>query len=169
VIKVDVTAHLSQDGRPPKGNAVEDSIKQCVADAVEGSFDEYPRHLRRMLRLRGTRLAEDSQVFDTYREVRFSFGLPAELFPADNGGLQLLVNLLAGDMFPMQVRDCRWSNVRVLTVELPPALRDVAVTVFRAESHDIAAIRTVFGLTEARPLLAFSLKPRVGPMPWRTA
>ena len=119
MITVTALAHLSRDGKPPSGNAIEASIKQCVADAVEGSFDEYPQHLKNMLRLRATRIRDESRRSDTYQEVQFSFGLPLELFPIDSGGLQFLVNLLAGDMFPSQVLDCEWSNVRVLSIELP--------------------------------------------------
>ena len=119
---------------------MEASINQCVADAVEGSFDEYPRHLQSMLRLRGRRIADDSKEFGTYREIRFSFGLPAEMFPVDSGGLQLLVNLLAGDMFPTEVLGCQWSDVRVLTVDLPLELRERAVSVFRRNAHTLDGI-----------------------------
>ena len=163
MIVVGVSAHLSQDNRPPSEDAIEASIKQCVSDAVEGSFDEYPRHLQSMLRLRGRRISDDSTAFGTYREIRFSFGLPDEMFPVDSGGLQLLVNLLAGDMFPTEVQGCQWTNVRVHTVELPPELREHAVRSFRKKNaHTIDAIRSLFRLSDDRPLLAFSLKPRVG-------
>ena len=141
---------------------MEASINQCVADAVEGSFDEYPRHLQSMLRLRGRRITDDSKEFGTYREIRFSFGLPAEMFPVDSGGLQLLVNLLAGDMFPTEVLGCQWSDVRVLTVDLPLELRERAVRSFRRNAHTLDGIRAAFRLPRNRPLLAFSLKPRVG-------
>jgi ribulose 1,5-bisphosphate carboxylase large subunit-like protein len=162
VIIVSASAHLSQAGRPPSEDAVEASINQCVSDAVEGSFDEYPRHLQSMLRLRGRRIADDSKEFPTHREIRFSFGLPADMFPVDSGGLQLLVNLLAGDMFPTEVLGCRWSNVRVHTVELPLELHELAVRSFRRNAHTVDAIRSSFRLPAKRPLLAFSLKPRVG-------
>lgn len=162
MIIVSASAHLSQDGRPPSEDAVEASINQCVSDAVEGSFDEYPRHLQPMLRLRGRRISDDSKESVTYREIRFSFGLPAEMFPVDSGGLQLLVNLLAGDMFPTEVLGCRWSDVRVLTVDLPLELRERAVRTFRRHAHTVDGIRAAFQLSAERPLLAFSLKPRVG-------
>lgn len=163
MITVTALAHLSRDGKPPSGNAVEASIKQCVADAVEGSFDEYPQHLKNMLRLRATRIRDESRRSDTYQEVQFSFGLPLELFPIESGGLQFLVNLLAGDMFPSQVLDCEWSNVRVLSIELPQQMTDQAIHLFRdGHANTIDAIRVKFRLTEYRPLLAFSLKPRVG-------
>ena len=84
------------------------------------------------------------------------------MFPVDSGGLQLLVNLLAGDMFPTEVLGCRWSNVRVHTVELPLELHELAVRSFRRSAHTIDAIRCSFRLPARRPLLAFSLKPRVG-------
>lgn len=134
-----------------------------MADAVEGSFDEYPQHLKNMLRLRATRIRDESRKYDKYQEVQFSFGLPLELFPIESGGLQFLVNLLAGDMFPSQVLDCEWSNVRVLSIELPEEMTGQAIRLFRAgHANTIDAIREKFQLAEYRPLLAFSLKPRVG-------
>lgn len=111
LVKVSVSARLSQNGKPPSGNAVEASINQCVADAVEGSFDEYPRHLKKLARLRATRLSDHVEEGEVDSEVVFSFGLPAELFPVDKGGLQLLVSFLAGDIFPSEVQGCKWSGI----------------------------------------------------------
>jgi ribulose 1,5-bisphosphate carboxylase large subunit-like protein len=164
VIVITASAHLSKDGKPPSGNAVESSIQQCVADAVEGSFGEYPKHLRPLLRLRATRIRDESRRHETYQDVQFSFGLPSEMFPVDYGGLQFLVNLLAGDMFPSRVLDCEWSNARVLSIELPTEMRDQAIASFRERAaNTIDTIRSTFKLPGNRPLLAFSLKPRVGP------
>ena len=163
MIEVTASAKLSKNGRAPSGNTVEASIQQCVADAVEGSFDEYPRHLQHMLRLRGKRIRDETRRFETHVEVTFSFGLPTELFPVGNGGLQHLVNVLAGDMFPSQVLDCQWSDVRVLSIELPPGMSSQAISSFRdSRANTIDDIRAAFKLPENRPLLAFSLKPRVG-------
>jgi len=163
-VEVTVSARLSDHGRAPDGNAVEASIRQCVSDAVEGSFDEYPSRLRKLARLRAIRVGNDiirEGASDT--EVIFSFGLPAELFPVEQGGLQLLVTFLAGDLFPSEVSGCTWSSVRVVGVELPAELRDRATELFRTNSaHSIDAIRQAFQLPTGRPLLAFSLKPRVG-------
>jgi hypothetical protein len=163
LIKVEVQADISQNGHPVSGDAVEACLNQCVADAVEGSFDEYPKHLRPLLRLKGERINEDSIPKDHYTRVRFSFGLPDELFPIDAGGLQLLINLLAGDMFPAEVSGCTWSNVRVLSVELPPDIWSHAYEYFRdRRAYSIDELRALFALPDDRPLLAFSLKPRVG-------
>jgi ribulose 1,5-bisphosphate carboxylase large subunit-like protein len=115
------------------------------------------RLVARYERVRSTR-------HSTYCDVEFVLRLPEELFPVDSGGLQLLVNLLAGDIFPSEVSGCRWSQVNVLGVELPVPMRDAAVGLFRQSgAHDIGDIRSMFQLRENRPLLAFSLKPRVGP------
>lgn len=163
MIVVHVSARLSQGGKVPSGNAIEASIKQCVANAVEGSFDEYPRHLRPMERLRA-RLSNDKwEPSGSYAKVDFDLGLPAELFPVGNGGLQHLVNLLSGDIFPTEVSGCQWSNVNVSSIDLPDGLRATAINQFRGSAHDIRSIRAAFRLPTGKPLLAFSLKPRVGP------
>jgi ribulose 1,5-bisphosphate carboxylase large subunit-like protein len=162
VITVSASAHLSSDGRPPSEDVIEASIKQCVSDAVEGSFDEYPKRLKPMLRLQAQRIFDESTRMDDHSEVRFSFGLPTELFPLNIGGLQLLVNLLAGDTFPTEALGCRWSNVHVHSVNLPSDLRSEALQSFRSNAHTIDDIRKAFQLSDERPLMAFSLKPRVG-------
>ena len=131
MIIVNASAHLSYDNRPPSEDVIEASIKQCVSDAVEGSFDEYPTHLKSMLRLQATRIFDESTRMVDHSVIRFSFGLPTELFPVNIGGLQLLVNLLSGDMFPTEALGCRWSNVHVHSVELPSDFRAEAMQSFR--------------------------------------
>ncbi len=162
VITVHASAHLRSASGLPSADAIEASIKQCVSDAVEGSFDEYPATLKPMLRLQAKRIRDETMPMGDYSEVRFSFGLPTELFPVAGGGLQLLVNLLAGDMFPTEALGVRWSNVRVASVELPDDLNNEALQSFRSNAHTIDDIRRAFHLSAERPLLAFSLKPRVG-------
>jgi ribulose 1,5-bisphosphate carboxylase large subunit-like protein len=164
VIRVQVSARLSQGDRPPSGNAVEESIQQCAADAVEGSFGEYPEHMRELVRFRAELLDEPTMTHqDTFSEVQFTLGLPQQIFPIDRGGLQLLVSVLAGDLFPSEVSGCQWSSVTVRNLELPTDLQEQAMRRFRSNAHDIGSIRAAFRLAQDRPLLAFSLKPRVGP------
>ena len=163
MIIVDVFADLSIDNGPPSDDAILASIKQCVSDAVEGSFDEYPPHLTSMLRLQAKLISDHSDRRHDHSEIHFAFGLPTELFPVNAGGLQLLVNLLAGDMFPTETLGCSWSNVQVQSVALPEDMRSAALHSFRSNAHSIDDIRTAFKLSEDRPLMAFSLKPRVGP------
>jgi ribulose 1,5-bisphosphate carboxylase large subunit-like protein len=164
VIEVHVSARLSQGDKPPSGNAVEASIRQCVADAIEGSFGEYPDHLRELVRSRAELLFGPTMTKqDTFSEVQFNIGLPQHIFPIDLGGLQLLVNLLAGDLFPSEVSGCEWSSIAVRQLVLPEQFREQAMRRFRANAHDIASVRAAFRLSPNRPLLAFSLKPRVGP------
>ena len=162
MIRVNVSANLSYDDRPPSDDVIEASIRQCVSDAVEGSFDEYPAALKPMLRLQAKRISDESTRMGDHSEIRFSFELPTELFPVNIGGLQLLVNLLAGDMFPTEALGCHWSNVHVHSVDLPDDLRSEAISSFRRNAHTIDDIRKAFQLPGERPLMAFSLKPRVG-------
>lgn len=163
MIDVDVSAHLSQNNGEPTGNAVQNAIRQCVADAVEGSFSHYPKHLQKMVRLKARSAKFDSRPAGDHIEVEFTLRLPEELFPVSRGGLQHLVNLLAGDMFPSEVSGCRWTDLKVGSVDLPERMQAEAIGEFRAHAHDIESIRGTFALADDRPLLAFSLKPRVGP------
>ncbi len=116
-----------------------------------------------MVRLRAELLQLNSKNSAEFAEVQFSFGLPESMFPPDRGGLQFLVNLLAGDMFPRAVSGCVWSDVEVSSVELPDGVRHSAEQAYRSKTaHTISDIRSLFGLGEGRPLVAFSIKPRVG-------
>jgi ribulose 1,5-bisphosphate carboxylase large subunit-like protein len=167
MIKVQVAARLSRldNKEAPTGNDIEASIDQCVADAVEGSFGDYPAHTRRLVTLRAKRLANggaEPRISERHADVRFSFGLPTELFPVTRGGLQHLVNVLAGDMFPSVAAGCRWSEIEVEDVELPAEMCTAAQREYRTSAHDIEALRAMFRLEARRPLLAFSFKPRVG-------
>src|SRR5215470_4569800 len=164
LIRVNASAILSQDGGRPSGNAIEKSITQCIADAVEGSFAEYPTHLKGLINVSATRFSDEDRFTPVSNgtEATFSFGLPPELFPIDRGGLQLLVNFLAGDFFPGEVSGCQWSRARVDSIVLPEHLKGVAGSTFRRSAYTIKAIRELFKLSPGWPLLAFSLKPRVG-------
>ncbi|HEY0640383.1 MAG TPA: RuBisCO large subunit C-terminal-like domain-containing protein [Pseudonocardiaceae bacterium] len=164
MVVVTVSAWLSQDGDTPNRDVVEDSIRQVVADAVAGSFDEYPRDLDAKVRLRA-RLVGEPRWRDGNGggELELRIGLPAELFPPDQGGLQTLVTFLAGDVFPSEVSGCRWSRVTVRDVELPPGMRQAAINTFRrGRAYSLEQVRAAFALRPGQPLLAFSLKPRVG-------
>lgn len=163
MIRVKVEASISENGQAIGGDMVQACLKQCVADAVEGSFDEYPDYWRGRLRLKGELLYDDFAIRTTDTRVRFDVGLPDELFPVDQGGFQLLVNLLAGDMFPIEMMGCTWKDVQVLEVELPEDFTDQAYRSFReARAHKLRDVRARFSLAHDRPLLAFSFKPRVG-------
>ena len=94
-----------------------------------------------MLRLQAKRISDESTRMGDHSEIRFSFELPTELFPVNIGGLQLLVNLLAGDMFPTEALGCHWSNVHVHYVDLPDDLRSEAISSFRHTAHTIDDIR----------------------------
>jgi hypothetical protein len=72
VITVSASAHLSYNNGPPSEDAIEASIKQCISDAVEGSFDEYPARLKHMLRLQARRISDESRRMSDHSEVRFS-------------------------------------------------------------------------------------------------
>ena len=52
--------------------------------------------------------------------------------------------------------------MQVHSVLLPEDMRAAAMRSFRSSAHNIDDIRAAFRLPEERPLMAFSLKPRVG-------
>jgi len=163
LVRVAVTATLSKNGKAPDRGSINASVRQCVADAVAGSFGSYPSHLRDRMKATFFGSEFDPQDGAAAASGTFEFGLPADLFPPDEGGFQLLVSFLAGDVFPGVAKGCRWDEVRVNHVDLPTSLVNEAKRCFRDHSaHSITGVRNRFRLDDRRPLLAYSLKPRVG-------
>lgn len=164
MIEVTVEVDLDREGGPVEPSDVTACLEQCRRDAVDGSFGQYPLPIRALVR-QPVALLNDRppEKFGDHSHVEFQLGLPETLFPIAHGGLQLLVGLLAGDMFPSKVNDIRWSNTRVVELELPEAFERELEQRFRGErAHTIGSVRAAFDLQPDEPLVAFSFKPRFG-------
>lgn len=88
----------------------------------------------------------------------FRVELDTSLFADANYALQRLVHTLASDVFLRRISD-HAGYVAVKTIDFG-ALKDSIEAAYRPQSNDRTKIRQAFNLSDYRPLLAFSLKPR---------
>jgi ribulose 1,5-bisphosphate carboxylase large subunit-like protein len=95
-------------------------------------------------------------------EFGFRLRIASDLFKPTSGGIQHLIGILAGDLGILQVRGLTLSLIRVTDVEFPDAWKESMKAKYRSGAHSIEGIRRSFALDENKPLLAFSLKPRIG-------
>src|SRR5258705_3822851 len=77
--------------------------------------------------------------------------------------MQHLFGILAGDLLDLRVAAFDIKELAVQEVVFPESWRTVTRGAFRGtRAHTIDEIRSLFGLKVGEPLLAFSVKPRVG-------
>jgi hypothetical protein len=168
------------------GPLVDKVWEQVRRDALIGTFTEFNAELFG----HGSLAYDDLQkTADAAAQINPEFGaadlgsgilpftlrLQAKWFMEPRIGLQQLIHVLCGDIFSRAVSDLR-ASIDVKRVSLG-ALEDHFFAHYRStRSHDIKAIRQLFGLDDAKlryasgkkanlPLLAFSFKPRNGLSP----
>lgn len=143
-------------------------LDQIVADSVYGTYGELPTYWEGKWEEWPERLVSSSlQRHDD--DFIFDIDLDERLFPVSQGGLQHLVNLLAGDLFTLQLIGISIDMLEIREVRLPPEYEATTKRLFRgSNANDIDAIGRQFGLLDKQskqfrsPLLAYSFKPRVG-------
>jgi|GEM_PF-1826720 len=94
-------------------------------------------------------------------EYRFILRLDENMFSDVELGFQKLVHVLVSDLFEQRgVGELR-GQVHIESVDLGP-VTNVFHNKYRTKSHTRSEIRHQFDLDSDEPLLAFSMKPRVG-------
>lgn len=149
-----------------------DALNQIQQDVISGTFGEY-----------GERVFANKAAFDAFRgrarqlasvedntdhtsaasgQFRFTLSLDANLFANADTGMQKLVHVLVSDIFERKVAGEGFDGpFQIKDVDLGP-LGDLVASKFRPKSNTIKQIKTTFDLKPEEPLLAFSVKPRVG-------
>jgi ribulose 1,5-bisphosphate carboxylase large subunit-like protein len=84
------------------------------------------------------------------------------MFPVDHHGFQHLIGVLAGDLFYFEMPQYKLNNFIVNHLNLGSLARDAERHYRENKSYSIQEIREKFKLNSEEPLLAFSLKPRLG-------
>ena len=99
-------------------------------------------------------------------EFAFRLRISSDLFDAAHGGLQHFLGVLAGDLFTLQIQGLQLTSIKIEEVRFPDAWEQRILSMYRENTaHSISEIRTAFKLEEDEPLLAFSVKPRLGLRP----
>lgn len=150
--------------------AFEDALTQIEQDVISGTFGEFgqdvfaDKEAFHAFQQRARKLAKIEEYVD--RDARYGGELPfvltldANLFRDPNTGMQKLVHVLVSDIFERKVPGFD-APFRIRDVNLGELGESVARN-FRPKSHSISSIKAIFGLKPEEPLLAFSVKPRVG-------
>lgn len=143
------------------------TIANLIAvDATYGTFGEFPsNYWSSKVSPSISKLA----VADTYPrspergEFGFHLDIDSSLFDPALGGLQHLLGVLAGDLLTLQLQGIRLKSVKIESVSFPESWQHAIESQFRTDrAHTIQEIRAAFNLHETEPLLAFSVKPRIG-------
>jgi len=148
---------------------LDDAVNVCnllARDATYGTFGEFTAGFWKSRLSRDIdALALMDRVSQTSTSSDFTFRLriDASLFNPSHGGFQHLIGVLAGDLPILQVRGLKLRPIRIDNVSFPPSWQESARALYRDNSaHTIDEIRAAFELDKDEPLLAFSLKPRMG-------
>jgi ribulose 1,5-bisphosphate carboxylase large subunit-like protein len=137
--------------------------RQMAADAVYGSFGEFSSDYWKG-RLTGN--STDFAIADIKREedskVRINLKINSGQYQMIQGGLQHFLGVLAGDLFFLRIPGFEIDMLRVSDVKFPESMVNSLKALFRKEARSTERVRSAFALEADEPLMAFSIKPRVG-------
>lgn len=164
MVRIIGTVEFSGSDAPKGTDAAYKVIHRFAADAVFGSFGDFPSDYFAPDKWQAppkdlVSVRVEAQAVDGFR---FVLEIPQRLLGTVGAAYQHLIGILAGDLFDGQIPDLQadWS---VQEIELGENLRDsVDGTFGREVSHTADSVRDSFALEAFEPLLAFSLKPRYG-------
>lgn len=164
-VRIEVELEDRASGAPSDGQ-VERIISQCCADAVNGTFGNFPEasrppHLSVGATYDPASVWIDEKSRDGVRVAKFAMKVPDRIFPVESGGLQHLIGILASDVFPTQLGKC-CIRAHIEGIELSGEITSRANSIFRSGPASMARVRSAFSLAEDEPLIAFSFKPRTG-------
>lgn len=164
-ITITATGRVTK-GEPNEAQATLDEItnigNQIAADAVFGSFLEFSSDYWR------GKLSADPSEFATSKitsedsKLRITLRVNAVQYQMGCGGLQHFLGVLAGDLFFLGIPGFKIADFNVVDVDLPASSVADLEAHYRKEAHNTQRIRTAFALPDGEPLMAFSIKPRVG-------
>lgn len=154
MVAVRARASLVREGKPASETEADEAVRQAIRDTVEGTYQPLPG-------------SGQGAVLDHFEidgpVTNFAFSMPAEMFPAEAGGLQHLVGVLAGDTFSAPSNGVSWTDFQVRHLELPASIKDRCSELFGSKAPGASGARDHFRLADDLPLLAYSFKPRTGP------
>jgi len=134
-------------------------------DATYGTFGEFTGEYwdqRILTSARQSALADQIRQLANPGELELRLRISCDLFPPGSSGIQHLIGILAGDLGIAQVRGLNLDPIKITRVEFPDTWRAAVEARYRSTAHTIEGIRRAFELADDQPLLAFSLKPRIG-------
>ena len=155
-----------QDNSPMQMDDAANVGHLLARDATFGTFGVFSSDFWKGKLVDGIEeLAQVDQIQEMSSPGEFSFRLRVQssLFDPLRGGIQHLIGILAGDLGILQVRGLQLRTVKIRSISFPSSWEKSIREAYRRDSaHDITEVRTAFKLEDDEPLLAFSIKPRIG-------
>jgi len=137
--------------------------RQIEADAMYGTFGEFTsNYWKNAFTEDLNNLANATFEAEDDTKVRITLNLNSSKFDLGSGGLQHLLGVLAGDLFFLDMPGFKIDNVTITSVELPKSVEEELSGLYESNGYTTGRVKTAFGLKPAEPLLAFSIKPRLG-------
>jgi hypothetical protein len=168
-IRIHIQILPTQNGQKVLPDDARKLVEQIKVDALYGTYGQlddtywHSRMEHSPASLSETELRGEPQVVDELLSYEFELKLASALFPPDMGGAGHLFSMLAGDLLRFTLQPYALKDWRIKAIEFPPSWQEAQFNTFRKDiANDIFSIRSAFNLKEGMPLLAFSLKPRVG-------
>jgi ribulose 1,5-bisphosphate carboxylase large subunit-like protein len=160
----------SSDGKRPMTEDEAASVANLLAtDATYGTFGDFPpKYWAGKLdeSISKVAIAVTSVRSPERGEFGFHLDLSSEMFDPAKAGMQHLLGVLAGDLLTLQVEGLHLDEIRIEEVEFPETWQKAIESLYRKDAaHTVHDIRSAFRLEEGEPLLAFSVKPRMGLKP----
>lgn len=134
-----------------------------ATDATWGTYTEFfPGQWEGKWAIEPDRQAKILDLRPVGEAYQFTIGINPTLFDAVTGGLQHLIGILAGDLLNLRVAGFEIKSCVISHVALPESWKNALNSVYRENAYSISELRKVFQLAVGEPLLAFTIKPRLG-------
>ena len=161
------------DGGDFKESDAREVVEQLKRDSTYGTFGNIPEGFWDALPGENhfSDYVEDATSYrelvprgggDSWKRYSFELKLHEKLFDVAGNGLQHLAGVLAGDLFSLSMPHLDLRDFSVESLDLG-GVKETAYNLFReGRPHSIEEIRQAFELCPLQPLLAYTIKPRVG-------
>lgn len=145
-------------------------VDQICKDATYGTFGDFPKTFWESIGVSEDTKEEIKKCVsyttpvysDESKKWKCLIKISNDMFEVENNGLQHLIGILAGDLFNFSLPQYKIIYFNVIGIEFDK-LKSEAYSIYREnKAHSIVDIREKFNLKPEEPLLAFSIKPRVG-------
>lgn len=138
-------------------------VKILATDATWGTYTELsPDQWKGKWAIEPDRQAKIVNLTPVGETYLFTIGINSGLFDPVTGGLQHLIGILAGDLLNLRVAGFEIKSCVISHVALPESWKHALRSVYRKSAYSISELRKVFQLPKGEPLLAFTIKPRLG-------
>jgi len=174
---ISVTCSLpirKDDGSQLEYGDISEICRQIKGDSIYGTFGEIPdsfwddeKELLQFTDFINTVVEViphdvPSKPTEGFYHCKFELHFDEGFFKPQEGGIQQLIGILAGDLFYLSMPGYCFSEVSITNIDYGGFLDTCRQAFCNHRQNGIQHVRESFQLQDGEPLLAFSIKPRVG-------